>query len=222
MTPPEEVRSEYARLEGQLADEVDKAATHAFSLVFLIAAAIALLAVAPIAASGGAPGRRGGLVVAAAVVSSAGLAAVYLALGGATYGPLEVADPCAPRPVEELRQRSGPVLERIALSTLDGAACRLRVPREELAIAVASEEGRATFAADHRISETAIDDAVRAGLDRAIDDAVRLDMISSLEAGLLRRAVGAVPISALMDALRSSAGKSVIGFLTDLLNRSGG
>jgi MFS family permease len=222
VTPPDEARSEFTRLEGELSEEVDKAATHAFSAAFLIAAAIALLAVAPIAASGAAPGASGGFAVAGAVVSSAGLAAVYLALGGAAYEPLEVADPCAARPTDQLRQRSGSVLERIALSTLDGAACRLRVPREELALAIATEEGRATFAAEHRLSEKAIDDAVRAGLGRAIDDAVRLDMISSLEAGLLRRAVAALPVPTLMDALRSSAGKSVIRFLTDLLRHHGG
>jgi hypothetical protein len=92
----------------------------------------------------------------------------------------------------------------------------------ELALAIASEEGRATFATEHRISEKAIDDAVRAGLDQAIDDAARLDLISSLEAGLLRRALGAFPVPVLMDALRSSAGKSVIGLLGELLSRQGG
>jgi MFS family permease len=222
VTPSKEARAEYARLEAQLADEIDKAATHAFSAAFLIAGAIALLAVAPIAVSGGAPGGRGRLAVAAAVVSSAGLAAFYLASGGAQYEPLEVADPCAERPIDQLRARSGSVTERIALSTLDGAACRLRVTREELAVAIASENGWATFAAEHHISEKAADDAVRTGLHRAIDDAVRLDMISSVEADLLRRAVGALPVPVLMDALRSSAGQSVIGFLGDLLRRYGG
>ena len=85
------------------------------------------------------------------------------------------------------------MLERIALSTLDGAACRLRVPREELALALASDEARAKFAAGHRISDAAIDDAVRSGLRRAVDDAVRLDMLSSLEASLLRQGVDGCP-----------------------------
>ena len=218
VTPPPQVRADYARLEQRLAAELDKAATHAFSVVFLIAAALALLAVAPIAISGREPGRGGGVAIAAAAASSAALAAAYLALGGARYEPLAVADPCAPRPIEQLRQQTDAVLERIALSTLDGAACRLRVPREELALAVTSEQSRAKFAAEHRISEEAIDDAVRSGLRRAVDDAVRLDMISSLEASLLRRAVDAVPVPVLMDALRSSRGKSVLGLLTDLLN----
>jgi MFS family permease len=219
VTPPPEARADYARLEAGLADEVDKAATHAFSLVFLIAGALALLAAVPIAFRGGRFGLGGGVAVLGAVTGSAALAAWYLALGGARYEPRRVADPCVPRPIEQLRRQTDDVLERIALSTLDGAACRLRVPREELAVGLTSPEARAQFAAERRLSERAIDDAVRSGLRRAIDDAVRLDMLSSLEASLLRGAVDRLPVPVLMDALRSSEGKSVLGFLTDLLRR---
>ena len=106
VTPPPEGRAEYAQLEDRLTEEVDKAATHAFSAVFLIAAALALLAVAPIAISGGTPGRGGGRAVAGALGASAVLAAAYLALGGARYQPLAVADPCVPRPLSQLRQQA--------------------------------------------------------------------------------------------------------------------
>jgi MFS family permease len=221
VTPPEDGRQEYAELESRLTAEVDKAATSAFSPVFLIAAGLALLTIVPVRFNGGAPGRRGVLAIGAASASSAGLAALYVGLGGAQYEPLEVRNPCAARPVEELRQRSGTTLERIALSTLDGAACRLRVPREELALALASAEARSQFAAEHRLSEQEIDEAVRSGLRRAVDDAVRLDMLSSLEATLLRRAVDAVPVPVLMDALRSNTGQGVLGLLTELLSSEG-
>ena len=93
----------------------------------------------------------------------------------------------------------------------------MRVPREELALALTSDEARAQFVAERRISDEAIDDAIREGLRRAVDDAVRLGMLSPLEASLLRQGVDRLPVSVLMDALRSSAGKSVIGLLTDLL-----
>jgi len=223
VTPPPEGRAEYARLEQRLVEEVDKAATHAFSAVFLVAGALALLAAAPIAAS--APSRDGswrqGAAVAAAAAASAGLVGSYAALGGASYAPLEVADPCAARPVAQLRRQSDQLLERIALSALDGAACRLRVTREELALALPSEKSRAEFAAAHRISEQGLDDAVRAGLRRAIDDARRLDMVSSLEARLLRSAANALPVPAIMDVLRSSAGKSTIELLSELFRRRG-
>jgi MFS family permease len=46
--PPAEARPEYRRLEIELEEQVDKAATHAFSESFLLAGALALLALVPI------------------------------------------------------------------------------------------------------------------------------------------------------------------------------
>ncbi|MBA3400470.1 MAG: hypothetical protein H0U05_00635, partial [Actinobacteria bacterium] len=62
----------------------------------------------------------------------------YLALGGASFEPTPVADPCVTR---EWRDPDDPqaVLEQIVLSTLDGAACELGVTREDLVIAVKDE-----------------------------------------------------------------------------------
>lgn len=223
VTPPAEARGEYRRLQRQLADEVDRSATHAFSLVFLLAAALALLALVPIAMGGGgppavtAPRRRGGAVaVAFAVASSAGLAGVYLASGGAHYQPREVADPCRPRSADRLKG-GDQLLQRLALAALDGAACRLRVTREDLVLALATEQSRAAFAKQHRIGDAALEDAIKAGLDRAIADAQRAGAISGLEAGLLRRARDVVPVATLIDALKTSRGKDVLGRLTDLL-----
>jgi hypothetical protein len=225
VTPPPEARPAYAELQNQLTGELDKAATHAFSGVFLIAAGLALLALLPIAVSGAAgtvAGHRpGGRAAGLSVVASAGLVGTYLALGGAEYQPLEVADPCEPRSVEELRARDVGTLERIGLSALDGAACRLRVTREELALAVASEEAREEFTARHRISDSGLEDAVREGARRAIEDEQRVGSLSALEASLLKRAVDTVPVGTLLDALRSSRGRSVIDSLGDLLGGGG-
>jgi predicted MFS family arabinose efflux permease len=216
VTPPPEALREYAGLQRRLADEVDKAATHAFSAVFLVAAALALLAVAPI----GPPRPRRSAPVVAAAAASAGLVGAYLALGGAGYQPLEPADPCQARPVEQLRA-SDQIMERIALSALDGAACRLQVTREELVLALASEEARAEFAERHRIGTEAMDQAVRSGLDRSIDDARRMGAISSLEAELLDGAVGALPVRTLIDALQSAPGRRALDFLLELLQAAG-
>jgi hypothetical protein len=46
--PPADSVEQFAALEGDLTAEVDKAATHAFSLPFLLAGAIAALALIPI------------------------------------------------------------------------------------------------------------------------------------------------------------------------------
>ena len=221
VTPAPEARRAYAELQAQLSSELDKAATHAFSTVFLIAAALALLALLPIAMSGagGTDGRQwaGAAVAGLTVLASAGVVGAYLARGGASYQPREVADPCVPRPVGELRAAGGGTLQRIGLSALDGAACRLRVTREELALALATDKGRKAFIARHRITDAGLEDAVRDGARRAIANERRLGSISSFEASLLDRAVGAVPVSTLLDALQSSRGRSVIDFLSGLL-----
>jgi MFS family permease len=220
VNPAPEARPAYLELQDQLTGELDKAATNAFSGVFLIAAGLALLALLPIAVSGAAgtgSRRRAGAVAAGlSVVASAGLVSAYLALGGADYQPLEVADPCKPRSIEELRSRDVGLLERIGLSALDGAACRLRVTREELALAVASDDARKAFMARYRVSDAGLEDAVRDGARRAIADERRLGSLSSFQASLLERAVNVVPVGTLLNALQSSRGRSIIPFLMDL------
>ena len=225
VTPPSDARAAYAELEGRLTGELDKAATHAFSGVFVIAAGLALLALVPIALSGAsdaATRRRPGAAPAGlAAVVSAGVVGAYLALGGASYQPREVADPCAPRPAGQLPDGGG-TLERIGLSALDGAACRLRVTREELALALASEAARRGFLTGHGITDAGLEDAVREGARRAIADEQRRGSLSGLEASLLGRAVDVVPVATLLDALRSSAGRSVVELLSGLLRDNGG
>jgi hypothetical protein len=223
VTPPPEGRAEYRRLRADLAEELDKAATHAFSTVFLMAGALALLAIVPIGLGAGpssgvrAPWRRA-VAPAVAAASSAGLVTAYLALGGATYEPLEVADPCEAKPVEQLQAREQ-ILERLALSALDGAACRLRVTREELALALAGEEARRRFVEEHRIGDEQLEQAVRSGIERAVDDARRTGVISALEAELLRRGAAALPVATLIDALQSAEGRGVLEFLLELVRR---
>ena len=148
--------------------------------------------------------------------ASAALIALYLALGGATYKPLHVADPCRPRPIEQLRDRESTV-ERLALSSLDGAACRLRVTREELVLALATPESRAAFARTHHVGDKQIDAALRAGLERAVRDARRVGALSEIEAVLLGEAIKRVPVRLVIEALQTRQGESLLGRLTDLL-----
>ena len=54
----------------------------------------------------------------AAVVA---LVLVYVALGGASYAPAKVADPCAPRDWRD-PQGAQEVLQQVVLSALDGEA----------------------------------------------------------------------------------------------------
>ncbi len=156
--------------------------------------------------------------LAAASAASAALIAVYLALGGATYKPLEVADPCKPRASEKLRERED-ALERLFLSALDGAACRLRVTREELTLALATAEARAEFGRAHHIGEEQIENAVRGGLERALEDARRIDAVSGFEALVLSQAIRRLPLGVVIDALQTEAGKTALNRLTDLLRQ---
>ena len=113
-----------------------------------------------------------------ALAASIGLIAVYVAFGGGTYTPAATADPCEIRDLSVLEDRG--VFEGIALSALDGAACELHVSREELTLALADAQATDDFAAAHDIDSAAVDDAVRAGLERAVDDAAAAGKIDGI------------------------------------------
>ena len=142
------------------------------------------------------------------LVALAAVAAVlvpYLALGGASYEPTPVADPCATR---DWRDPGGlqDVLEQVALSALDGAACELGVPREDLVLAIRSEESLDAFADEHGISRTDAERVVEDAVDRALADAEEADAISGFAAALVARALDAVPPWLLLDALEGLGG----------------
>jgi hypothetical protein len=128
------------------------------------------------------------------------LVVVYLALGGASYAPAKVADPCVQR---EWRNPGGVshVAEQIVLSALDGAACELGVTREEIVLAFANEDSRKRFAIDHGISEQRLDELVRTGLLRSVDDAERVGAIGGTTADVLRGVVNRLPVHQLLDLL---------------------
>ncbi len=159
--------------------------------------------------------RRASLALPVVTVAAAALVITYIALGGGSYKPLEVADPCKPRPptpaagFEEVSQQ-------LLLSALDGAACRLRVTREELALALTSKEGRERFAREHRIRQEVLEGAVRSGLERAVADAERAGSLSDAQASLLRGAVAALPIQTLIEGFRT--GKGLAGAIGDFLD----
>ena len=151
-----------------------------------------------------------------AIVASAGLISLYLALGGASYEPLAVADPCNPRPIEK-PEGGGEVLQQVALSALDGAACELGTSREELTLALADRNSRESFLREHRVTDEVFEQALRAGLLRAVDDAHRVDALSDLEASVIRAALERLPIGVVIDVLQRASGRSLLDLLGDLL-----
>jgi len=142
------------------------------------------------------------------LVALAAVAAVlvpYLALGGASYEPSPVADPCAPRDWRDPGDLQA-VLEQIALSTLDGAACELGVSREDLVLAVRDEESLEAFADERGISRADAEQAVDEGLERAVADADDAGALPGFVASLVRRTVEAAPPWLVLDALERLLG----------------
>jgi hypothetical protein len=128
------------------------------------------------------------------------LVAVYLALGGASYAPAKVADPCAPRDwtkPDDLAE----VGEQIVLSALDGAACRIGVSREDVVLAFENEDTLEAFGREYGVSERELERLARAGLQRAISDAEDAGALTPRLAKLIRDVVAAVPPGLLIDLL---------------------
>lgn len=138
--------------------------------------------------------------IALATGGAVALVGVYLALGGASYAPAAVSDPCAPR---EGRNPDGfeQVAEQIVLSALDGAACALGVSREAIVLAFASRASLGRFAQEHGVSAEELESLARAGLRRALDDAERANQLDPRLADLLRGLAARVPIAQLLDLL---------------------
>jgi hypothetical protein len=96
-------------------------------------------------------------VVAAALVS--GVLGVQIANGGGDFTPARSASPCAHRAVTSVSTGIEGLTEQLVLLGLDGAACRLHVTREALALDLAQS----------RTPTDAQVEALRAGLLEAVD-----------------------------------------------------
>jgi hypothetical protein len=126
----------------------------------------------------------------------------YLALGGGGYEPTPVADPC------EARERAdaeglAETLERIALAGVDGVACELGVSREELVLALRSEEALDAFSEEQGLDRAELEQAITDGLVRAVDDAEEAGSLPGLVAPLVRRAAESVPPWLILETLES-------------------
>jgi hypothetical protein len=134
------------------------------------------------------------------VVAALVLVVTYLALGGASYAPAKVADPCATRDWRD-PQGLAEVGEQIVLSGLDGAACEIGVSREEMVLALANSDSRERFVRERGISDQRLEQLVRDGLMRAIADAEEADALNSTIADILRGLVRTIPVDELVDLL---------------------
>jgi hypothetical protein len=141
----------------------------------------------------------------AAVAAAAVLVGAYAALGGTHYEALQPPSPCRG---EHWHAPSGTndLVNQLVLSTLDGAACRLHVSRESLALSLSSAASRARFAKRHNLSPAHIQDAIRAGLVQAVNDASDAGVINGLEAFLLRQVAERIPAEQLIPLAQRLSG----------------
>jgi hypothetical protein len=149
--------------------------------------------------------RRTLAVLTCSAALAASVPAVYLALGGGSYQPSSVRNPCAQR---SWRDPGGleAVAQQIALSALDGAACHFGVSRETLTLALATSSSRARFARQHHVDNHELENAVRRGLVRAVDDAERAGAIGGWRATLLRLGAEHVPVEQMADLVGTLRG----------------
>lgn len=154
-------------------------------------------------------------VLAVTTFVTAVLLALYIGLGGASYAPTPVADPCEPRPIERPEGIEA-ILQQLVLSGLDGAACELQIPREDLVASLADPEGRAQFLDERQISDETLEAAFRGALERAYDDAVRTGTIDGFEALAIGEAIEFVPLDVIVDIAQSESGQEAAALLGDL------
>jgi hypothetical protein len=130
--------------------------------------------------------------LAAALAAAAAVIVPYMALGGTSYTPTPTADPCSTHN-DSSADGVQETIEQIVLSALDGAACDLGVGREELVLALRSEEALDALAAEHGLEKDETERAVRDGLTDAIDAAVEAGQLPGLVGSLARGALERVP-----------------------------
>ena len=141
----------------------------------------------------------------AALVLVAAVVVPYAALGGGRYEPTPVADPCEVRERPDADGLSA-TLEQIALRAVDGVACELGVSREDLVLALRSEDALDAFAEEQEIDREQLEAAITAGLVRAVDQADDEGDLPSLVATLVRRAAESVPPWLILETLEQLGG----------------
>lgn len=143
-----------------------------------------------------------------AAVLAVALVGAYVALGGTSYEPSPVANPCAPRPARAA-EGTGERVELVLLAAADRAACRLGVSREELVLALRSVDELDALARKEGESRNELEEALRAGLVEAVAEGRRQGLIGETTAGTLRFAAEHLPLGLLLSLLRG--GSSLLG-----------
>jgi hypothetical protein len=136
----------YDRLAARLDDVVVVAVQDAFNTVYLIAAALALVAAVLVIGAWRRPA-----VIAAAALAAATVLVYAVERGNQAPPPVTLADPCQERPLPDTGGISG-AIQTEALRMLDRAACRFGSSREEFALALFNRERAAEYKREHGVN----------------------------------------------------------------------
>ena len=188
------------QVRDDLLGAIESALTHGFRNAYLVSALFAVLALVPVGLGWRALGRgpptpdRPALLVLAVLLAGAViLIGAETAAGGRDLGSDSTADPCAVRP----REGGGgfdATVQGVVLDGLSGAACELRVSREELVLSFGPDVGSRRVPGD----PATVERAVRSGLVRAIDDAERRGSLNGIVADVLRAVAERAPVEELI------------------------
>jgi hypothetical protein len=194
-----------ARARDDLTDTISDAITRSFRPAFAIAAALAALSAFPALVVAGRrrppPGGRSPLRRMPSII---GISAVgFVALGlvafemrdGARTGEFVAEDPCTAAPDPFPGSGLDASIQRIALSTLNGAACELHTTRERLVLSLDPNSSFDDVSWDRATMEAAL----RSGAHRAIDDANDRNTIPGWAAAALGFVVDRAPVGWLVE-----------------------
>ena len=124
----------------------------------------------------------------------------YLALGGGSFEPTPVADPCDARDWRD-PEGVGETIEQVALRAVDAVACELDVSREDLVLALRSEDAFEDFSEEQGLERADVEAAIRDGLVQAVDEAETEGALPGFLAPFVRRAAESVPPWLVLEAL---------------------
>jgi MFS family permease len=197
-----------ARARDALMESVTDAITRSFRPAFGVAAVLAAAAGIPALLVVGRT-RRGArppsdrrrrtstVGIAALSVAAVGLLGWQFAAGARTVGEFVAEDPCTAGPDPYPGSGLDASIQRIALSTLNGAACELHTTRERLVLSLDESSGYHDVAWD----KPTLERALKVGAHRAIDDANDRDSIPGFVAAALGFLVDQAPIGWLVNRI---------------------
>jgi hypothetical protein len=145
-----------------------------------------------------------------AVVLGGGLVAGFVALGGTeNLQPTQVAtaDPCVSAVVSQQGDAMEAEASSILLTSLNTAACSLRVSREDLVLALASGEGISGAAELLGVQPTALQESVLGAIEETVADETAAGRLTPTTALAIQTLIDVVPPDQLLAAVRNEGGE---------------